>query len=183
MVPRVDVSLNQGGGHGVRPGHEDGLHSHHVELQSGRDEAVDVLADGDQHLPCHVAAFLGDGGLVLDVDPGRPALDEELAELDGGGGAAESGVPVGDDGLEVVDEGGSGPLLAGHAHSGLPLLAVVVLLSEEEVLDLVGNGVVRVVGEVRAGLVGGGVGGGALPPGHVDGVEVLGHHGDLDRVQ
>lgn len=48
--------------------------------------------------------------------------------------------------------------------------------------DLIRDGVVEVVGEVRARLVGGGVGGRALPVGDVDGIKVFGDHGDLDRV-
>jgi len=46
-----------------------------------------------------VATLLGDGGLVLDVDPSGASFNEKLAEFDGGGGAAKAGVSVGDDGL------------------------------------------------------------------------------------
>lgn len=59
----------------------------------------------------------------------------------------------------------------------------MVLLGEEEVLDLVGDGVVGVISKIWAGLVGGGVGGGALPAGDVNGVQMLGHHSDLHRVE
>lgn len=59
----------------------------------------------------------------------------------------------------------------------------MVLLGEIEVFDLVWNGVVWVIGQIRTGFIGGGVGGGALPAGDIDGVEVFGHHGDLDWVQ
>ena len=44
---------------------------------------------------------------------------------------------------------------------------------------LVGHGVVRVVRDVRPGLVGGGGGGRALPAAHVHGGQVLGHLGHL----
>lgn len=37
--------------------------------------------------------------------------------------------------------------------------------------------------KVGSGLVGGGRGGGRLPSGDVDGLEVLGHLSDLDRVE
>ncbi|GER43123.1 vacuolar protein sorting 26A [Striga asiatica] len=179
VVPSVDVSLDEIGRHRVRPCHEHRLDPHHIELQPGGHEAVRVLSGGDEHFSGHVAALLGGGGLVLDVDAGGAALNEELAELDGGGGAAEAGVSVGDDGAEVVGGwAGAGAVGAGEGHSGLALLAVVVELGEEEVLDFVGNGVVWVIGEIWAGLVGGGVGGGALPAGDVDCVQSPG----LDRV-
>lgn len=47
---------------------------------------------------------------------------------------------------------------------------------------LVRNGIIRVICEVGSRLIGAGVGRRALPPGDVNGVQVLGHHGDLDWV-
>nr|GMC70556.1 solute carrier family 35, member E1 [Ipomoea batatas] len=116
----------------------------------GGHQPVDMLAHRHQYFSRHVSAFLGHGGLVLNVHSRRAALHKKLAELDGGGGAAEAGVTVGNDGLQVINEG---------------------------------HGIVRIIGEVGAGLVGSGVGGGALPAGDINGVQMLSHHGDLNRVK
>ncbi len=99
-----------------------------------------MLADGHQHLAGHVAALLGAGGLVLDVDAGGALLDEELGQLHDGGQAAVARVGVGDDGAQVVDVGEVGALGLGHRQALLALLAVVEQLGHEEVADLVGDG-------------------------------------------
>ena len=100
-----------------------------------------MLLDGDEDLAGHVAALLGAGGLVLDVDAGGALLDEELGELHDGGEAAVAGVGVGDDGAEVVDVGhGGAGLLRGGREALLALLAVVEELGHEEVAYLVGDG-------------------------------------------
>lgn len=56
-------------------------------------------------------------------------------------------------------------------------------LGHEEVVDLVGDGGVGVIREIRTGLVGGGGGGRGLPSGNVDGVKVLCHLSDHDWVE
>ena len=102
----------------------------------------------------YVTALLGSGHLVLNVDTSSALLDKELGELHDGGQATVAGVGVGDDRPEVVDVGGAGALLLGHARASLALLAVVEELSHEEVLNLERDRVVRVVCQVGTGLVG-----------------------------
>lgn len=72
--------------------------THHVGLGPDGHQAADVLADGHQHLARHVAALLGAGRLVLDVDAGGALFDKELGELHDGRQPAVARVGVGDDG-------------------------------------------------------------------------------------
>lgn len=113
--------------------------THNVGLGADGDEAANVLADGDEDLAGHVAALLGAGGLVLDVDAGGALLDEELGELHDGGEAAVARVGVGDDGPQVVNVGDGAALGLGRREALLALLAVVEELRHEEVADLVGD--------------------------------------------
>ncbi|KAF5755845.1 hypothetical protein HanXRQr2_Chr17g0807521 [Helianthus annuus] len=53
----------------------------------------------------------------------------------------------------VVNERGPSPLLLAHVHSSLPLFSVMVLLSKIQVLDFIGNRVVRIVSKVWTGLI------------------------------
>ena len=99
-----------------------------------------MLADGDEDLAGHVAALLGAGGLVLDVDAGGALLDEELGELHDGGEPAVARVGVGDDGPQVVDVGEGAALGPRRAEALLALLAVVEELRHEQVADFVGDG-------------------------------------------
>jgi hypothetical protein len=134
-----------------------------------------VLRDGHQHLAGHVAALLGAGRLVLDVDAGGALLDEELGQLHDGSQAAVASVGIGDDGAQVVDVGELRALGLGRRQTLLALLAVVEELGHEQVADLVGDGGlvlldatacsnvalrthVGVVGKIRARLVGRGGG-------------------------
>ena len=140
VVAGVDGGGDEGGGLGVGAGDGDEVGAHNVGLGADGDEAVDVLADGDEDLAGHVAALFGPGGLVLNVDAGGALLDEELGELHGGGQAAVARVGVGDEGPEVVDVGQAGALGLGDAEALLALLAVVEELGHEEMADLVGDG-------------------------------------------
>ena len=56
-----------------------------------------------------------------------------------------AGVRISDDGAEVVDGGGAGELRVAQMAARFALLAIVEELRLEEVLDLVGHGVVGVV--------------------------------------
>lgn len=85
-----------------------------------------------------MAALLGAGRLVLDVDAGGALFDKELGELHDGRQAAVARVGVGDDGPQVIDGvGGAAGQRRGEAL--LALLAVVEELGHEEVADLVGD--------------------------------------------
>jgi hypothetical protein len=104
-------------------------------------------------------------------------------------------VGIGDNGAEVVDVGSGVLALGDGGATGVALLAVVVELSSEELSDLVGDSVggvvlglamlgkMRLTGKIRARLERRRGGRRALPARDVDGLEVLGHLGDLDGVQ
>ena len=155
VVARVDGRRDQRGGFRVGARYGEQVGAHDVGLCADRDQAVDVLGDGDQDLARHVAALLGARGLVLDVDACGALFDEELGELHDGSEAAVAGVGVGDDGAEVVDVGDLGALLFGCGEAFFSLLAVMEELCHEEMLDLVGDGVHGVVRQIWGGLVGG----------------------------
>ena len=140
VVARVDGRRDQRRRFRVSARHGQQVRAQHVGLRPDRDQPVDVLADGHQHLARHVPAFLGAGGLVFDVDAGRALFDEELGELHDGGEAAVARVCVGDDGSEVVGIGEAGALVFGRGEALFALFAVVEELGEPEVLDLVGDG-------------------------------------------
>lgn len=130
-----------------------------------------------------MAALLGAGHLVLDVDTRSALLDKHLGELHDGGQAAVTRVGVGNDRAQVVDVRRVLALLGRHARASLALLAVVEELGHEQVLDLVGHRVGRVVGQVGTGLVGRRRRRRRLPARDVDRVEVLCHLRHLDRVE
>ena len=159
------------------------IHTHDIGLGTDGNQTVDVLADGHKHLTGHVATLLGTGGLVLNVDTGGTALDEQLGELHDGGQTTVTGIGIGNDGTEVVDVGDVGALALGGGDALLALLPVVEQLGHEQLVDLVGDGVHGVIGQIGRGLVGGRGGGRALPARHVDGVEELGHLGDHGGVK
>lgn len=135
------------------------------------------------YLAAHVSTLFGHRRLILHVNAGCAPLHKHLGKFHRGSGAAEARVGVGNERRQVIDARRSQSLLSGHAHARLPLLSIVELLRHEQVLHLVGHRVHGVIGQVGAWLVAGGRRGRALPARDVDGVEVLGHLGDLHRVQ
>eukprot|EP00123_Amoebidium_parasiticum_P010021 comp19842_c0_seq1/m.23907 comp19842_c0_seq1/g.23907 ORF comp19842_c0_seq1/g.23907 comp19842_c0_seq1/m.23907 type:complete len:574 (+) comp19842_c0_seq1:210-1931(+) len=183
VVTGVDVGRQEGGSLGVRAADNNALDAHYVELEAGSHQAVDVLLDGHQHLAAHVAALLGAGSLILQMDTSSAVLDEHLGQLHDGSQTTVAGVGIGNNGAQVILEGSAQALLHGHLGPGSALAAIMEHLSLEQVVDLLGHGVHGVVGKIGAGLVGGRGSGRALPTGHVDRVEVLGHLHHLDGVQ
>lgn len=91
------------------------------------------------------------------------ALDKHLGQLHNGSDTTVTSVSVGNDGTQIVDLGSLCTFLGGHGQTSLALLAVVEELSKEKMLNLVRNGVHRVVSKIRTGLVAGGGSGRALP--------------------
>lgn len=81
------------------------LLTHDISLGADGNQAVDVLADGNKHLSCHVTALLRSRSLVLNVNTGGAFLDEQLGELHDGSEATVTGVGIGDDGAEEVGVG------------------------------------------------------------------------------
>lgn len=174
--------------------------THDICLSTDGNETVDVLADRDQDLPGHVATLLGARSLVLDVDTSSTSLNEELGQLHDGSQPTMPSVGISDDGPQIVDVGNIATLRLGSRDTLLTLLSVVEQLGHEKVVDFVGDGVLalvstagehdsaarayhRVVGKIGGGLVGRGGSGRALPAGHINGVQVLGHLGDHCRLK
>lgn len=183
VVTWVNVGGDEGSGLRVGTGNDEVGGAHDVALEAHSDETVDVLRDGDKNLSGHVATLLCSGSLVLNVDTSSTRLDHHLGKLHDSGKTTVSSVGIGDDGAEVVDVR-SGVLALGDSGSaGEALLAVVVELGLEKLGNLVGDSVGGVVSKIRSGLERGRCGRRALPSGDVDGLEVLGHLGDLDGVK
>ena len=113
-------------------------HTHDVGLGPDGNKTVDVFLDGHQHLASHVAALLGAGGLVLDVDACRTLLNEELGELHDRRETAMASVGVGNDRSKIVDAGQLGALSLGCGEAFLALLPVVEELRIEKLANLVG---------------------------------------------
>jgi hypothetical protein len=143
VVAGVDGGGDEGSSLRVGTGNGKEVNSHNVGLGTDGNETVDVLGDGDEDLSGHVSTLLGTRSLVFNVNSGGSTLNEELGELKDGGQSSVSGVGIGNDGTEVVDVGLGGTLLNGGRETLLTLLAVVEKLGLEEVLDLVGDSVLR----------------------------------------
>mmetsp|Transcript_19341 Transcript_19341/g.52035 ORF Transcript_19341/g.52035 Transcript_19341/m.52035 type:complete len:233 (-) Transcript_19341:266-964(-) len=179
VVARVDVGGEERGRLCVCARDDEVGRAHDVTLKACGHEAVGVLLRGHEHLSAHMTALLRAMCLVLEVHARGAALHKHLHELHRGRNTTVASVPVCNDGGEEV---GVRVRVAG-AHRSLPCATVVELKSSEELVYLVGHCVLGVVGEIRAGLVGSGRGGGRLPAGHVDGGELGGHGHCLHGVE
>src|SRR5207253_8346966 len=82
MVPWVCITRHQARTVRVRPSDQDGRHSHDVRSQTSRDEFLDELPRGDDHLASEMSAFLRGGELVLEVNSGSDGLDHRLCDLE-----------------------------------------------------------------------------------------------------
>mmetsp|Transcript_35982 Transcript_35982/g.56284 ORF Transcript_35982/g.56284 Transcript_35982/m.56284 type:complete len:558 (+) Transcript_35982:159-1832(+) len=183
VVTGIDVVLDEGGGAGISTGNEHGLSTEDISLETGSDQTVDVLTNRDKDLASHVAALLGTRLLILNMDTSSTSKDLHLDQLHDRSHTTETGITISNDGAEEINLGGLKPLFLGHVGASLTLLAVMEELGLEELLNLTGNGVGGVVGEIGSRLLGGGGSGRALPTRDVDALEVLGHLGDLDGVK
>ena len=125
-----------------------------------------------------MSALLGSWSLVLNVDSGSTLLNEELGELHDGSQTAVSGISISDNWAEVVDGGDLVALLLWSGEALLTLLAVVEKLGHPQLVDLVWNSGVWVIGKIWSWLVGGRGSGGGLPSRDVDSIEILGHLSD-----
>lgn len=118
--------------------------THNVGLSADGDQTVDVLTDGHQHFTSHVPALLRARSLVLNVDTGSASLDEKLGQFHDRGQTTVASVGVRDDGSEVVNVGHLVTLVLWGGDALLTLLPVVEELGHEELVDLVGHGVLGV---------------------------------------
>mmetsp|Transcript_33377 Transcript_33377/g.71895 ORF Transcript_33377/g.71895 Transcript_33377/m.71895 type:complete len:438 (-) Transcript_33377:409-1722(-) len=168
MVNGIDVGVDHGGRLRISARHQDQGRVQHIGLKSDGNEALDVLLGRDQDLATHVSALLGARLLILDVNSRSAVLNEHLRQLHGGSDATMSSVSIRNDGVQIVHGSRLGAVLRRHTAALLVLLAVVEELRAEELIHLVGHGVVGVVRHIGSRLVGGGGGGGALPAADVD---------------
>jgi len=151
VVARVDVARDERRSLRIGARDDEALDAHDVELKSDRDEPIDVLLDGDEHLARHVTALFRARCLVLDVDSRGTLFDEKLCEFHGCRDTAMASVRVCYDGAEIVDCRGRGKLGIAHTRTLFALLAVVEELSGEEVLNLARYSVVGVISEDYSG--------------------------------
>ena len=153
LVALVAAPVEQAGRLGVGAGHDDAGDAHHVELEAGRVEALDLLVGRDQHLAALVAALLLPRLLVLDVVAGHAGLHEPPDQVADVGVAAVAGVGVGDDERGVVHLGGPVALGGGHAGPQEPLVAVGGEQGPHHGRGLVGHPAQGVAGQVGAGVL------------------------------
>ena len=153
LVAFVAAAVQQAGRLGVGAGHDDAGDAHHVELEAGRVEALDLLVHRDQHLAALVAALLLSRLLVLDVVAGHADLHEPPDQVADVGVAAVAGVGVGDDERGVVHLGGAVALGGGHAGPQEPLVAVGSEQAPHHRRGLVGHPAEGVAGQVGAGVL------------------------------
>ena len=117
------------------------LLTHDIGLSTDGNQTVDVLADRDQDLSGHVATLLGTRGLVLNVNTSSTSLDEQLGQLHDSSQTTVTGIGIGNDGAQVIDVGQFRALVLGGCDALLALFPVMEQLSKEELVDLVGDGV------------------------------------------
>mmetsp|Transcript_57836 Transcript_57836/g.124422 ORF Transcript_57836/g.124422 Transcript_57836/m.124422 type:complete len:527 (+) Transcript_57836:292-1872(+) len=183
VVNRVNVRIQQSGCLSISTRNQNQRGVQDVRLQPARNQTLNVLATSHQHLTTHVATLLRSGFLILDVDAASAVLNEHLGQLHGGSQAAVSRVRISNDGVQVVHNGGLRAFLRSHASALLVLLAVVEQLGPKQLINLVRHGVVRVVRNVRAGLVRRRGSRAALPSTDVHRGQILCHLGHLHGVQ
>mmetsp|Transcript_39897 Transcript_39897/g.93960 ORF Transcript_39897/g.93960 Transcript_39897/m.93960 type:complete len:217 (-) Transcript_39897:323-973(-) len=183
MVDRINGGVNHGRRFCVRPGHQHQGVVQHVSLHADRDQSRDVLCSRYQHLATHVTTLLRSWLLVFDVDAGSTVLDEHLGELHGSCEATVTGIRISDDGVEVVHRRVLCQLLRRHVLPVCELLAVMEELRSEQLVHLVGHGVVGIVTHIWSRLIGGGGSRARLPPTHVHSFKVLRHLNHLHCVQ
>lgn len=140
----VDGGCDEGGGLGVGTGDGQEVRAHDIGLCANGNQTVDVLADGNEDLAGHVAALLGAGGLIFDVDTGSTTLNEQLGQLHHSGQTAVSGVGISNDGSQVVDVGNVSSLACRGSNALLALFAVMEELCHEQLVHLARHGVLCV---------------------------------------
>merc|ERR1719450_1355450 len=119
-----------------------------VRLEAAGDQPLAMLRGGNQDLATHVAALLGAGLLVLDMDTSCAILDEHLSELHGCCQSSMARVGICDNGVEIVNGRGGCALVGRHAATCLKLLTVMETLSPEELVNFVWHSVVGIVGNI-----------------------------------
>ena len=82
VVSRINGAAEKLPALGVSPGNQEILATHHVPLEAGSHQPIDVLANGNEHLSSQVAAFLAAVKLVLEVHSRRAVFCKELCELE-----------------------------------------------------------------------------------------------------
>jgi hypothetical protein len=114
-------------------------------LKANSDKAVYVFLNGDENLASHVAAFLGPRCLVFYVDTSGSLLNEEFGKLHSGSETTVAGIGVSNYGSHIINDGSRGKFRIGEVGASFSLLPIVEKLGNEQVLNLVRDGIVGVV--------------------------------------
>ena len=185
LVALVGAAVEQVGGLGVRARHDDAGHPHHVELEAGGVEALDLLVGRHQNLAALMAALLRAGALVLDVVARHAGLDEAPNQVADVRITAVTGVGVGDDERPVVVGRRRGALLVGHAQPQVLLIAVGGEQRPHQPGGLVGHLAQRIAREVGSRILADGALRRSRPATEVDALDAhpLHDHGLPRRVR
>lgn len=81
VVPDIDGAAEQLPALRVGARNDEILRPHQIPLEPRRDQAVDMLADGDEHFAGQMAAFLAPVELVFEMHGRRAVLGEQLGQL------------------------------------------------------------------------------------------------------
>ena len=178
LVALVAAAVDEVGRLGVGARDDDAGHPHHVQLEPGGVEALDLFVRRHQNLAALMTALLGAGALVFDVVPGHADFDEAANQVAHVRVTAMPGVGVGDDERPEVDGGGGGALLFGHVQALVMLVAVGGEQRAHKHRGVVGHLAQRVAGEVGAGVLGGGALRRGRPTAEVDALDAHPLHAD-----
>jgi len=177
VVALVSPAVQKGGGFGVGTCHDDPRHTHHIQLEPSRVEALDLLVHRDQDFPALMAALLGAGFLIFDMVAGHARLDEAANEIADVGVATVTRVGVGNDEGAEVDRGGRGAFFFAHARAIEVLVAVGGEQGADDGRRFVGNLAQRIACQVGPGILRDRALGGSRPSPQVDSLDALAFDG------
>mmetsp|Transcript_1804 Transcript_1804/g.2609 ORF Transcript_1804/g.2609 Transcript_1804/m.2609 type:complete len:435 (+) Transcript_1804:320-1624(+) len=166
LVTLIDVGGEEVGTEGIGTGDDEGGNVGNISGETSGGDLLDELVGGDEDLATHVAALLGGGELILEMNAGGTGLDHTEHKLIGVEDTTETGLSVSNNGSEEINLSGA--------------LGVLDLISALEgvvdPLDNLGDGVSRVEGLIGVGLVSAVVVTSDLPAGKVDSLKAGGDH-------
>jgi len=168
LVALVSRAVEERRGLGIGARHEKSRHPHHVELEAGRVEPLDLFIGGNQDLAPLVPALLGARSLVLDVVSGNARLDETPDQIAHMRVAAMPRVGIGDDERAEVHRRCAGPLFLAHAGAQELLVAVRGEQRPHQHGGFVGHLAQGIAGQVRPRILRGRPLGGGGPSAEVD---------------
>mmetsp|Transcript_14987 Transcript_14987/g.16630 ORF Transcript_14987/g.16630 Transcript_14987/m.16630 type:complete len:367 (-) Transcript_14987:40-1140(-) len=183
LISDIVVGVDEFTRESVGPSNNHSFGSHNIELQTTGLQTIEPFLAGDDNFSSHVSTLLGTSFLIFNVDTSGTSLSEEFGQLHGTGDTSKSAISIGNQRNQIVSLRSCLQLFQRHSGSGLSLDSVFIQQSFIQLLDLAGNGMKRVVGEIGTSLEGRVSSRGTLPSGNVDSFQILGlvHH--LDGIQ